>query len=146
MKQGVRGYVTHHEFGGNKIPIPVQNLVLRNYTHQNNLFFKLSINEYSIPYCYIQLESLLIELPELEGVVMCSIFMLPKNPTKRKAIYQQFLDHDAALHLIFESTVIRTQEDVDLVEEIIAIRKILSTCPQSIPRRLLPTIEQIDYF
>jgi len=146
MKEGIRGYVTHHTFGGNKIPIPMQNLILRDYAHRNKLLFKLSVNEYSIPNCYIQLDYLLTELPTLEGIVMCSVFMMPQKSAKRREIYQRFLDHGATLHLIFESTVVRTQEDVDTIEEMLAIRDTLKVCPKTIPQELLLPLDQIAQF
>ena len=34
-RMGVRGYVTNDEFGGLRIPVPVQNLVLRDYAARN---------------------------------------------------------------------------------------------------------------
>jgi len=146
MKQGFRGYVTHHTFGGNKIPIPMQNLILRDYTQRNELLFKLSVNEYSIPNCYIQLNYLLTALPTLEGIVMCSVFMMPQQSAKRREIYQNFLDQGSTLHLIFESTVIRTQEEVETIEEMLAIRDTLKVCPTRIPQELLPPLDQIEQF
>lgn len=132
-RQGFRGYCTNAEFGGHRIPVPVQNLMLRDYVQRRNLLFRLSINELQFPNCYLQLMGLLTQLPALEGVIMCSMFMLPKDPAARQAIYREFLRHGASLHCVMENVIIQTADDLEAVEEILAIRETLPACPRAIP-------------
>ncbi len=146
QRMGLRGYVTHHEFAGMRIPAPVQNLVLRDYAARNKLVFELSIGEYFFPNCHVQLDGILRNLDNFIGVVMCSLFMLPKNAEHRHRVYQEFIRHDAALHLVFESLVIRGEADIDRAEDIIRFQSVLSQCPTMIPRELLPPLEPIDTF
>lgn len=133
VREGFRGYCTNAEFGGHRIPVPVQNLMLRDYVQCRNLLFRLSVNELQFPNCYLQLMGLLPQLSKLEGVIMCSFFMLPKHPAMRQTIYQAFLKHWASLHFVMENVVIQTAKDVEPVEEILAIQAALPACPRSIP-------------
>ncbi|MDP3723053.1 MAG: hypothetical protein Q8R91_06110 [Candidatus Omnitrophota bacterium] len=133
VREGFRGYCTNAEFGGHRIPVPVQNLVLRDYVQRRNLLFRLSINELQFPNCYLQLLGLLPQLPALEGVIMCSLFMLPKDPEVRRTIYREFLKHGTSLHFVMENIVLQTADDVAGVEEIRAIRDALPACPSAVP-------------
>ena len=136
-RKGFRGYCTNAEFGGYRIPVPVQNLVLRDYVQRRNLLFRLSINELQFPNCYLQLLGLLPQLATLEGVIMCSLFMLPKDPEMRRMIYREFLKQGASLHFVLENVVIQTAQDIEGVEEILAIRDTLPACPRAIPLELV---------
>ncbi len=138
-REGFRGYCTNAEFGGHRIPVPVQNLVLRDYVQRRNLFFRLSINELQFPNCYLQLLGLLPQLPMLEGVIMCSLFMLPKESGMRQTIYREFLKHGASLHFVMENVIIQMAGDIDSVEEILAIRETLPACSRTLPLDLSTT-------
>ena len=143
---GFRGYSTHREFGGNRIPVPIQNLMMRDYTSRRNLMFKLGIDEFNFPNCYLRLMSLLEELPTLEGIVMCSLFMLPKEQGVRLSIYEAFFDHGAALHLIMENAIVQHPDDVAYVEELFQLSETLKVCPTSIPNELLPPLNISTFF
>ena len=145
-RAGIRGYVTHKEFGGMRIPVTVQNLVLRDYAARNGLMFKLSFNEYAFDNCYVQLDGLLKTLPTLEGIVMCSLFMLPPSRERRQKIYEAVIQHQASLHLIFESLVIRGEDDIARAEELLLLDAAIRKAPTSIPLELLPELEGIDRF
>lgn len=133
IRQGYRGYVTSREFGGCRIPVPVQNLVLRDYAARKGLFFKLPINENSFPHSYLVLEALLRQLGDLEGILACSMFMLPERAERRRRVYNQFLKQGATLHLVLEDMVIRTPADIAPVEEILTVYHLLPHCPTSVP-------------
>ena len=145
-REGLRGYVSHHAFRGLRIPANVQNLVLRDYVTRLGKMFKLSVNEYALPNCYVQLSGLLNQLRGVEGVVMCSLFMLPGDSEQRQQIYQAFLTNSASLHLVFESLVIATQQDVEQAEEILLLHQALAHAPGTIPSHLLPDLGGRDSF
>ena len=145
-RMGVRGYVTNQEFGGLRIPVTVQSMVLRDYAAKNKLSFELPVGEYFFPNCYVQLDGLLRQLDELTGIMMCSLFMLPKSEVRRREIYDLIIRHGCALHMVFESLVILSAVDADRAEEIIRFQDTLRACPQKIPAELLPPIEAIDHF
>ena len=144
-REGYRGYCNPNEFGGNRIPIPIQNLIMRDYANRRNLMFKLSVNELNFPNCYVQLMNMLKQIPNLEGVLICSLFILPKERDMRTAIYESFLSHNAELHLVMENAIIRSPQDVEKMESIITISETLLTCPTSMPDDLLPHLSQADF-
>jgi len=139
-------YVTNHEFGGMRIPVPVQSLVLRDYAAKNNLVFKLPVGEYFFPNCYVQLYGLLKKISGLEGIGMCSLFMLPKNQDARLDIYRTLLREGVALHCVLESFVMRSEADVETAESIYAFQTTLAACPKTIPAELLPTLQLTPSF
>ena len=77
-----RGYCTHNNFGEYKIPVPAQNIIYRDYCHKNNFYFKLSTNELFFKNSDVSLQNLLHELEDLNGILMCSIYMLPSEKKK----------------------------------------------------------------
>jgi sporadic carbohydrate cluster protein (TIGR04323 family) len=146
QKVGYRGYTTHREFGGNRIPVPIQNLMIRDYVGRHRLQFKLGVDEFNFHGCYLRLMSLLEELPYLEGIIMCSLFVLPPEIETRLMVYDKILSHDVTLHLIMENMVIDGFESVNKAEEIIQVTKTLASCPATIPKDLLPPVKGVDSF
>jgi sporadic carbohydrate cluster protein (TIGR04323 family) len=142
----LQGYVVNTEFGGFRIPAPLQNLQLRDYAARNNLQFKLSVGEYSFPGCYLQLEGLYSQLHSLEGIGMCSLFMLPKSEERRNQLYDACLDAGAALHLVLEGIVLRKSADRERIEDILAFHRSFQFCPKTIPIELLPPSSANDSF
>ena len=127
-RQGFRGYCTHNSFGEYRIPVPAQNILYRDYANKHGLHFKLSVNELFFPNCYLHLRGLLEELDYLEGVLMCSIFMLPQDQKLREQIYQRFSESGCELHFVLESIVLRTRLDMEELETIFRIRGQLPHC------------------
>lgn len=130
---GYRGYVTPREFGGARIPVPVQALVLRDYCARKGLLYKLHVNENVFPGSYLVLDSLVRNLDGFEGVLMCSMFMLPKRAARRQAIYEQIFRQGVTMHLVLEEAVIAQPSDTPFVEDILAISALLPACPTTIP-------------
>ena len=92
------------------------------------LHFKISVNELFFPGCFLNLWGLFDEIDQLEGVLMCSIFMLPPNTDDRKRIYKRLLKSRAELHFVLESFILRTWEDSESLETIFQIREQLPDC------------------
>ena len=134
---GYRGYVTSREFGGAKIPVPLQSLALRDYCARKGLVYKLHLNENMFPHSYLVLEGLVKSLEGAQGIVMCSMFMLPERAERRRHIYRQILDQGAELHLVLEDIAIRRVEDTEMVEEVLSAANRLSLCPTRIAEELV---------
>src|SRR3546814_7387582 len=77
---------------------------MRDYITRRGAEVRLSVGEYFFDNCFVQLYSMLRRLDEIEGIVMCSLFMLPADPAKRRWIYDRFLESGAALHRSEEHT------------------------------------------
>ena len=121
---GFRGYVSSREFGGLRVPVPVQALVLRDYCARKQLIYKLHVSENMFPHSYM--------------VLMFSMFMLPERASRRARIYRQVFDLGIELHLVSEEMTIKVREDVETVEEILSVYHTLQSCPKNIPREWLP--------
>jgi sporadic carbohydrate cluster protein (TIGR04323 family) len=132
-RSGYRGYVSSREFGGLRIPVPVQALVLRDYAQRKKLLYKLHVNENLFPHSYMVLEGLVRTLNGFEGVLVCSMFMLPERPERRARIYERILEQGVEMHLVLEDMVIARRADIAPVEEILQITETLRHCPASVP-------------
>lgn len=146
IRVGYRGYSTHREFNGNRIPVPVQNLMMREYALQRGLVFKLGVDEFDFPNCYLRLQGVIEELPTLEGIIATSLFILPREREMRLKVYAETLRHGASLHLIMENAIVATPKDIDHVEEIWQISEALKECPRTIPEGLLSYLRGKERF
>ncbi|MEO0962945.1 MAG: LIC12192 family sporadic carbohydrate cluster protein [Pseudomonadota bacterium] len=128
-RHGYRGYVTNRSFGGLQMPVPVQALVMRDYCQRNGLTYKLHINENIFPHSYIVLEGLPDELNIYEGILATSMFMMPARAERRRRIYERILAAEGSLHFVLEDLVIRTEADIEPVEEILMVTQLLGESP-----------------
>jgi sporadic carbohydrate cluster protein (TIGR04323 family) len=107
----------------------VQNLVVRNYSQTHELAFKLSLVEYAMPGCNMMLQTLLEEIASLDGIVVFSMFMLPRARHERERVYDRVLGGGAVLHAALESTAIRGAEEITRFEDTIAVAHALRGAP-----------------
>jgi sporadic carbohydrate cluster protein (TIGR04323 family) len=137
LRHGYRGYVTSREVGGARIPVPVQSLLLRDYCTRKGYVYKLHLNENMFPHSYLVLEGIVRDLSEFEGVLMCSMYMLPLRAARRDAIYRRIFEQGAELHFVMEDLVLRKYEDAAAVEEVLQAANLLPLCPARIPEELI---------
>ena len=142
----LQGYVVNVEFDGLYVPATMQNLMIRDYAKRNGLKLRISVGEYCFPGCTLQLDNIVKKLPEVEGIAMCIMFMLPKDDTKRQQLYDKVIAAAAALHLLLENIVVRSAEDAERVEEILYLNRMIRGAPQHIPKDILPSCHEIDSF
>jgi sporadic carbohydrate cluster protein (TIGR04323 family) len=126
---GFRGYISSRPVRGTHFPQRVQNLVVRSYAARNHLTFKLSLAEYAMPGCFMMMETLLEELPELAGIITFSMFMLPSRRSARARFYARVIDSGAQLHAALEDTAIRSATDIPLFEDTIQVAAALARAP-----------------
>jgi sporadic carbohydrate cluster protein (TIGR04323 family) len=122
-RQGYRGYITSRPFFGERVPQHVQNLVIRDYCTRQGLPYLLSATEYAMDGCSMMLEAVLDELPELGGLVLYSIFLLPGQRDKRLAVYRRVFQAGCSLHGAVENFPIVTEDDVRRVEDLWLLRQ-----------------------
>ena len=116
-----RGYITARHIRQSHVPQRVQNLVVRDYCQRNDIEFRLSEVEYLMPGCYIMLNSVIAELPHLDGIVAYSLFLMPKSPERRLKVFNSFIDAGRSLHFAIENFVLATPDDIRMAEDILAI-------------------------
>ena len=98
----VRGYIFSRAFMGERVPQHVQNIVIRDYCEKNNLFYLLSSVEYAMEDCHLMLEQVLNEIKLIDGIVVYSLFQLPRNEKLRLKIYKKILNSKKEMHFSVE--------------------------------------------
>ena len=66
---GFRGYISSREFGGQRVPQHIQNLVIRDYCKRKGIDYLLSATELAMPETYIMLTQLREQVDEIDGIV-----------------------------------------------------------------------------
>lgn len=118
---GFRGYIASRPVREEVTPQHVQNIVVRDYAARHALDYRLSAVEYAMPGCYLMLETVLAELPKLEGIICYSVFQLPSNARRRREVYRRVLDASASLHGAVESFALSCATDVDRLEDVFLV-------------------------
>lgn len=134
---GHRGYIGSRPYDGARVPQHVQNLVVRDYCQRNGFTYLLSATEYAMPGCYIMLEEVLRELPRIEGVVLYSLFMLPRAADRRQQTVRRILEAGATLHGAVENLAVTNLDDARRIEDIMAIHQAVNggaAAPQGLDR------------
>ena len=134
-QKGTKAYTTPRSFGGFQIPITMQSTNLRNYCEKNGLVFHLHVVENQIPNTYLVLESLVEKAVNYDGIVMCSVSMLPNDPLIRKSVVTRILEQGCKLHFTFEQIVVSSLEELAELEELVSLVA-LSTNQQSLTNLL----------
>lgn len=120
-QKGTKAYTTPRSFGGFQIPITLQSTTLRNYCEKRNLVFHLHVVENHIPNTYLVFESLVEKANQYDGIVMCSVSMLPSDPKARQIITRQVLEQGCSLHFTFEQLVVSSSDQLAELEELVAL-------------------------
>ena len=134
-QKGTKAYTTPRSFGGFQIPITMQSTNLRNYCEKNSLTFHLHVVENQIPNTYLVLESLVEKADSYDGIVMCSVSMLPNDPRIRKSVVTRILEQGCKLHFTFEQIIVSSLEELAELEELVSLVA-LSTSQQSLTNSL----------
>ena len=120
-QKGTKAYTTPRSFGGFQIPITMQSTSLRNYCEKNGLTFHLHVVENQIPNTYLVLESLVEKAGHYDGIVMCSVSMLPSDPTIRRSVVTRVLEQGCRLHFTFEQLIVSSLEQLADLEELVSL-------------------------
>lgn len=122
---GYRGYIASRPIDGCRVPQHIQNLVVREHTRRHGLAYRLSATEYAMTHCYMMLEQLLDELPQLDGIIAYSMFMLPRRPERRRALYGRILGLGRTLHAAVEDLALHDERDMARWEDIFLVHAAL---------------------
>jgi sporadic carbohydrate cluster protein (TIGR04323 family) len=129
IERGYRGYVGSRPVRGVAFPQRVQNLVVRDYAQRRGLAYRLSLVEHAMPGSYMILANLLDELPNLDGVIFFSAFMLPPDVAARQAVYDRVIAAGASLHVALENRCVTDRRTCADLEETIAVAQVLGATP-----------------
>lgn len=124
-RHGYRGYIGSRPYNGDRVPQHVQNLVIRDYCQRNGFTYLLSATEYAMTGCYMMLDEVMAEAPRLQGVVLYSLFMLPRRRTRRLEVCKRILDAGTTIHGAVENMSIRDHTELDRIDNIVLLQDLI---------------------
>jgi sporadic carbohydrate cluster protein (TIGR04323 family) len=127
---GVRGYIFSRPFMGERVPQHVQNLVIRDYCKKKGIQYLLSATEYAMAGSHLILQQIMDELPQLEGIVFYSLFLLPEQKKERDRVCKVILENKKTIFFAVEGLLMSNQIEHERIETIWQVQKILPQCLQ----------------
>ena len=127
---GVRGYIFSRPFMGERVPQHVQNLVIRDYCKKIGIQYLLSATEYAIAGSHLILQQIMDELPQLEGIVFYSLFLLPEQKKERDRVCKVILENKKTIFFAVEGLLMSNKIEHERIETIWQVQKILPQCLQ----------------
>ena len=127
---GVRGYIFSRPFMGERVPQHVQNLVIRDYCKKKGIQYLLSATEYAIAGSHLILQQIMDELPQLEGIVFYSLFLLPEQKKERDRVCKVILGNKKTIFFAVEGLLMSNKIEHERIETIWQVQKILPQCLQ----------------
>jgi sporadic carbohydrate cluster protein (TIGR04323 family) len=129
MSEGYRGYIVSAPVRGSHVPQRVQNLVVRDYAQRRGLPYRLSLTEYAMPGSTMMLAALLDDLDAVDGIILFSLFTLPRSTARRTAVFQRVLGAGKSLHAALEQLTLRSPADEAAWNDLIDIDATLPATP-----------------
>ena len=127
---GVRGYIFSRPFMGERVPQHVQNLVIRDYCKKKGIQYLLSATEYAMAGSHLILQQIMDELPQLEGIVFYSLFLLPEQKKERDRVCKVILENKKTIFFAVEGLLLSNKIEHERIETIWQVQKILPQCLQ----------------
>lgn len=127
---GVRGYIFSRPFMGERVPQHVQNLVIRDYCKKKGIQYLLSATEYAMAGSHLILQQIMDELPQLEGIVFYSLFLLPEQKKERDRVCKVILGNKKTIFFAVEGLLMSNKIEHERIETIWQVQKILPQCLQ----------------
>ncbi len=115
-------------FMGERVPQHIQNQVIRNYCIQNNFEYLLSAVEYSMKNSTLMLNQIFNETKNLDGIGFYSLFQLPESDIERNKFLKKILKKKKFVFFAVENIILSSSKDVERIENIWLIKKILNNC------------------
>ncbi len=115
-------------FMGERVPQHIQNQVIRNYCLQNNYHYLLSAVEYSMENSILILNQIFNETKNLDGIGFYSLFQLPEIDSERSKFLRKILKKKKFAFFAVENIILSSFRDIERIENIWFIKKILNTC------------------
>ena len=120
--QGYRGYISSN-MQERSVPQNIQQLVIRDYCKRNGLEFLLSTTEYGNG--YIMLNSL-VDNKSIEGLVMYSIWQMPRDKLERINIIFNGMLLPGKIHFAAENIRMVNMDNVQMLEDIWLLKRLTS--------------------
>ena len=125
---GFRGYISSREFGGQRVPQHIQNLVIRDYCKRREINYLLSATELAMPETYIMLAQLREQVDEIDGVVFYSIEQLPTEDRDRSEFFSRMISTGRRCYFSVEDLCVHDSESLERLEQVLCIKQVMSAC------------------
>jgi sporadic carbohydrate cluster protein (TIGR04323 family) len=129
MSSGFRGYIVSGPVRGVSFPQSVQHLVVRDYARRSGLIYHHHLTEYAMPGSSMMLTTLLDELDALEGIILFSLYTLPRSRERRRQVYERILGAGKSMHAALEGLTLRAAGDTAAWDDLIEIAAVLPATP-----------------
>lgn len=123
-----RGYIFSRSFYGERAPQHIQNQIIRDFCEKKKINYFLSSVEYTLDNSNLILKKVLNELDEVDGIVMYSLFQLPKNTSEREKVYKKILNKKKLVYFAVENLRLKYNYEKNHIENIIKIKTLLPSC------------------
>ena len=120
---GVRGYIFSRPFMGERVPQHVQNLVIRDYCKSKDIQYLLSATEYAMACSHLILQKIMDELPQLEGIVFYSLFLLPEQKRERDRVGKVILENKKTIFFAVEGLLMSNKIEHERIETLWQVQK-----------------------
>jgi sporadic carbohydrate cluster protein (TIGR04323 family) len=119
----LKGYVFSRPFLEERVPQHIQNLALRDYCKKNNFDFILSATEYCMNNTYLNLNNLLKNFSEYDGILAYSLFQLPNDISQRTEILKKIILKGKTIHFCVETMCVEKIKDIEKINDIWLIKQ-----------------------
>ncbi len=108
---------------GERVPQHIQNMVLRNYCKNGKYNFLLSSTEYCIDNAFLNLNNLVKELNNYDGIISYSLFQLPPEINERTRLLKKIIKKKKKIHFAIEEIIVTNKSDIDKINDIWLIKQ-----------------------
>ena len=122
-----RGYVFSRAIGAHRVPQHIQNLVIRNHAQKYNLHFLLSGVEHRMSSSYLMLNQLLDDSKDIDGIIIYSMFMLPRQKEIRNTMISRLIDNGKQIHAAVEDLILKDRSDCNRLDNIFLVDNIVES-------------------
>ena len=96
----------------------------RKYCEDNRYMYKLADQELIMKNSFITLNSLIKKLDKSEGIIMCSLHMLPETKFREK-ILDNIINKGIQVHFVFEKFILNNKNDIEDLEDFLNLNNII---------------------
>jgi sporadic carbohydrate cluster protein (TIGR04323 family) len=121
----LKGYASPRPFSGFQIPVPLQSMTIRRYCDERGLVFNHHVVENVTNGSYLVLERVVSDSHKFQALGMCSIGMLPSDPTHRIFLLNRCLANGTSIHFIFEQVTLTSTTELDAFGELLTLTTML---------------------
>ena len=128
----LQGYVSVRPFGGVALPVPIQNLVLRNYCQQSGYSYSLPMGEHKYENCFMQLFATINSVSSKTHIGFCSAHMLPRQKDLMEQLQIIVIQKELTIHCLFEGAVINCSTGFQKLRQNLLLRKYADKVDQNV--------------